>query len=349
MKKFFSAYLFPALLLGFMTFTFVACGGDDEDDLPTPKETVVTIDEKGYANGNHTFVQIDDNNFYVDDIKYTFDEGYLSVTGYNKSFFEGEAKIIDALDFQGRHLIVRSIGKEAFRECGHLTSIKIPKSVTKIGSNAFSGCNHISAVYISDLTAWCKIKFEHYYSNPLGYDTHLYINGKKVTKLEIPNGVTSIGEWAFAGYSGLNSVTIPNSVKSIGEYAFSGCNGLTSINIPNSVTGIERFTFAYCNNLSTVTVENGVNYIDNYAFAGCRGLTSITIPESVTGIGDGIFQDCSNLKDVYCHAEEVPSTDYYSFHNFPLSQATLHVPAASIEAYKTTKPWSEFGRIVAIE
>ena len=57
--------------------------------------------------------------------------------------------------------------------------------------------------------------------------------------------VTSIGDYAFYGCSGLTSVTIPESVTSIGDYAFRGCSGLTSIEIPNSVTKIGDYTFEY--------------------------------------------------------------------------------------------------------
>ena len=69
---------------------------------------------------------------------------------------------------------------------------------------------------------------------------------KVMSKVVIPNSVTSIGQRAFSGCSGLTSITIPNSVTSIGLYAFSGCSGLTSITIPNSVTSIGGWAFSIC-------------------------------------------------------------------------------------------------------
>ena len=69
----------------------------------------------------------------------------------------------------------------------------------------------------------------------------------------------------------------------------------------------------------------------------------------MTRIGDSAFSGCKKRTDVYCLAADVPVTIYDAFDNVPTSSATLHVPAASIEAYKTTSPWSEFGTIVAIE
>ena len=78
-------------------------------------------------------------------------------------------------------------------------------------------------------------------------------------------------------------------------------------------------------------------------------MTSITIPNSVTSIGECTFAYCENIENVYCYAEEVPSTDYHAFFCSNIENATLHVPASAIEAYKTTEPWSDFGTIKAID
>ena len=117
----------------------------------------------------------------------------------------------------------------------------------------------------------------------------------KIEQIVISNGVTSIGRYAFAGCSGLTSVTIPNSVTSIGRYAFAGCSGLTSVTIPNSVTSIGSSAFSGCKGLTSVTIPNSVTSIGSSAFSGCKGLTSITIPNSVTSIGNNAFSNCTKL------------------------------------------------------
>ncbi len=153
---------------------------------------------------------------------------------------------------------------------------------------------------------------------------------------------------AFSNCSGLTSVTIPNSVTSIEYYAFSNCSSLTSITIPNSVTSIGMSAFRGCSGLTSITIPNSVTSIGYQAFWGCDGLTSVTIPNSVTSIGEGAFYNCTGLTDFYCYAEKVPTARPDVFEDAPVSSATLHVPAASIDAYKAAYQWKKFGTIVAI-
>jgi hypothetical protein len=96
----------------------------------------------------------------------------------------------------------------------------------------------------------------------------------------------------------IKGIILPNTLTSIGNYAFNGCSGLTSVTIPEGVTSIGGFAFAQCSGLTSVSIPGSVTSIGNYAFNGCSGLTSVSIPGSVTSIGYAAFADCSGLTSV---------------------------------------------------
>lgn len=155
----------------------------------------------------------------------------------------------------------------------------------------------------------------------------------RITSISIPNSVTSIGWQAFYNCMSLTSMSIPNSVTHIGIYAFYGCIGLTSISIPNSVTSIGQNTFEGCSGLTAVSIPNSVSYIGSYAFYGCSGLTSISIPNSVSNIGENAFCGCSELTTVSI-PNSVSNIGDWAFYNCSkLTAVSIPNSVSNIGAY----------------
>ena len=159
----------------------------------------------------------------------------------------------------------------------------------------------------------------------------LFLEKKEWGKFMLPEGLQTIGDYAFKGCQKLTSITIPNTLKSIGTGAFKGCTSLMSITISEGVTSIGLGAFKGCTSLTSIIVDhnnkvfdsrdncnaiiesatntlitacqetiipNSVTSIGNEAFDGCSTLTSIVIPNSVTSIGNEAFASCSSLTSI---------------------------------------------------
>lgn len=207
---------------------------------------------------------------------------------------------------------VTSIGKEAFSMCSGMVDVTIPASVTSIGENAFYLCYRLENVHISDLDAWLGIHFVSAKSNPLAEANNLYLNGNPVTEAVVPEGVTEIVPFMFS-FKSLTSIQIPDGVTSIGESAFKSCRQLTSIRIPDSVTSIGQSAFEDCSQLTGINIPAGVTEIGQRAFYNCSNLSgNITIPAGVTEIGDYTFFHCEKLTGVVI-SDQVTSIGQYAF------------------------------------
>ncbi len=119
-----------------------------------------------------------------------------------------------------------------------------------------------------------------------------------LTELNLSDDITSIGYGAFRD-CGFLTVIIPNSITRIPDYAFAGCSSLTDLTIPNSVTGIGWGAFEGCSSLTSLEIPSSVTGIGWSAFEGCSSLTSLEIPSSVISIGRRAFAYCKNIKNIY--------------------------------------------------
>ena len=120
----------------------------------------------------------------------------------------------------------------------------------------------------------------------------------------VEEGVTSIGDYAFALQYGVKRFTLPETLTSIGTEAFWGSR-ITWIDIPDAVTNIGSNAFSYCPELMRLKLPSSLKRIEYGVFNGCDNLQEITIPEGVKSISDYAFSDCSNLKEVRMPASVV--------------------------------------------
>ena len=121
--------------------------------------------------------------------------------------------------------------------------------------------------------------------------------------------VTGIRSLAFYDCKSLTKITIPDGVTSIELEAFRNCTSLTSITIGNGVTSIGGFSFEQCTKLTSITIPDGVTSIGDYAFHRCISLTNIKIPDSVTNIGVSAFAECTSLTTIEVGVENVSYAD----------------------------------------
>ncbi|MBR2384103.1 MAG: leucine-rich repeat domain-containing protein, partial [Clostridia bacterium] len=224
-----------------------------------------------------------------------------------------------------------------------VTEISVPDCVTNISSGAFSGCSNLQSITLpyvggsktattaSSSTLFGYIFGEYSYTGSnlaeQFYESGSYVtyyipssltsvtitggnifygafyNLGSLTSVEIPDSVTTIGDYAFYNCSSLTSQEIWGSVTTIGDGAFASCDSLTSVVIGGSVTTIGEEAFYYCTSLTSVEMGTSVTTIGEEAFYSCSSLTSVKIPDSVTTIGEEAFYSCSRLKSVYYNGD----------------------------------------------
>ena len=230
------------------------------------------------------------------------------------------------------------IGGSAIQGCSQLKTLTVGKKLRQVDGCAFRYCGELNAIYITDLAAWCDIRYDYSYvgSVPLENAHNLYLNGELITDLVIPEGVETIYGCAFLNATNITSVTFPESLQLIGTNSFAGCTQLRSVSFGSNLRQVNASAFNNCSSLSEVRISNLANWCSiNYAqdagtsplekghnlylngqlvtnlvipegiqtlaykaFAGCTSITSVTCPESLVTIGASAFYGCSQLRTV---------------------------------------------------
>ena len=233
-----------------------------------------------------------------------------------------------------------SIGGKAFMKCTSLTAVNLPEGLTEIASECFKGCTALTAITIPNSVTTIE--------------SYAFQNCSAATTLTIGSGTKQIWNYAFQGCSSLQEVTIPDNVIETGNQIFRECTGMTKLTIGTGLKQVSQGSFRECSSLTEVTIPDQVEIVSIEAFYKCAKLETVTLGRNLESISALTFASCDNLKDVFCSATTPPSAydksveSQYTFKDSYVEYATLHVPAASINAYKETAPWSDFGEIIAL-
>ncbi|MBE6709199.1 MAG: hypothetical protein E7578_08170 [Ruminococcaceae bacterium] len=137
-------------------------------------------------------------------------------------------------------------------------------------------------------------------------------NASKITSITIPPSVKIIKEYAFAHCTELKSVSLSEGLVNVGTSAFWDCPKLTEIKIPSTLKYLSEGMFHECTGLTKITLPNTLTKIINGAFSKCYALESITIPDSVIFIGAGAFSKCTSLKEIHI-PKNVSEIDSFAF------------------------------------
>ena len=215
---------------------------------------------------------------------------------------------------------VESIGNSAFEGCESLKEITYPESLSSIGVRAFGNCTSLIAINM----------------NGLGLDIpdYAFINcGKNASSpitLSIPDGVGSIGEYAFSN-GNISSLSMPSSVRAIGDNAFMNCpiggnisligveeighnafmrTHVEGIQFSSNLIDLGNNAFSYCPNLTAVVISSPMEDMGFSTFNSCEKLESVDIECPNVSIGSYAFAYCKGLKTVRLSVAEIDNSAF---------------------------------------
>ena len=296
--------------------------------------------------------------FSVDGFYYEItDRAGLFVSVVNGDLkYSGDLIIPNTVDYDGNTYTVTEMGSSTFIDCLGLTSIVINDQIKTIPYYAFAGCSNLEKVTLGkkverfgmrafmNCTSLSSINLN---DNIVAFESGETFNGcRSLKKVIIGSNVRRMDGSEFYGCTSLETVEIHDGAKVIGNNSFIYCESLKTIDIPNSVLSIGGSAFQGCSNLVSAKIGDNVQKIDYYEFCDCTRLEKVVIGAGMNKIGMRTFLGCNQLKSVTMMNPDVPTLAGDGFSNY---NATVYVPAQSVDAYKAAENWNNFTNIVAIE
>lgn len=269
--------------------------------------------------------------------------------------YKGDIVIPDSIVVDDVTYKVTSIGSGAFY-WESITSIKLPKTLQTIGVQAFYFCKNINNFDLPEgLTtikeqafAGCVFKSIRVPETVTKIEQMAFMDCSLIEEVQMSSKISVFESFLFGRCHKLKKINLPNKLISIENDAFYYCDSLVSIEIPNNVSNIGSEAFAKCG-IKTIKLPNSIKAINSSTFANCRQLKTVIIPKGVVSINSKAFSRCENLEKVVCYAETVPKAESDVFLDAYVEYSKLFVPVNSINNYRTTTPWNEFGTIANID
>lgn len=235
---------------------------------------------------------------------------------------------------------IEKIGDKAFENCKNIKSIEFPEALTSLGKEVFKGATKLETISINSVNLKtcgisifedCIIKEVSFADDITIIPANLFSKATffSLMNFEIPDTVTEIGNYAFAGsgqwgmthiskisftenskltkignyafsYSSITEFDMPDTVTSIGINIFEGCKNLELAKISAAATSIPEKTFFEDSSLKKVVFKGTkIKTIGKQAFESCTALQTIELPYGITEISDKAFSGCENLKFAY--------------------------------------------------
>ena len=332
-------------------------------------------------------ISLDETAFDATIVEVIYTEGGVNVIRFDKAVTEiGEGAFDNCFNIFNLSLpnSITKIGEEAFMGCTNMECLTLGIGLCNCGSNAFEGCYNLHSLHIPSIQDWCKITFETNWANPLYYAESFIINGKRISNLNIPEGITQINKYAFIYNQHIKSVFISKSVNRIEEDAFEGCDNLSKVEIENlstwcgidfegelanplciaeklykegvelrnvllvGVPSVSEYAFMNCTSIVSLEADNSLLSVGKEAFRNCANLTTVKFDRALKDIQAQAFFNCEKLESVTCRATTPPTLEGSSTFGRNAEGRKIYVPSASLEAYKNDwNIWAE--AITAIE
>lgn len=315
----------PATLKSIGEYAFWGCKGIEKIELP---DGMTEIPDWSFAfcGGMKEFI---------------FPKGLKSI-GF-KAFFQDKG--LDGLSLPDG---LECISDEAFEECKGLTSIVIPETVNSIGSSAFYQCEQLADVTINasiselpeSIFAYSGVRNITFPESLIFIGNNAFEQCNDLVEIYIPSTVTSIGSDTFANCMALSKVSGMENVSEVKNNAFYECESLSDITFSDRLENIGNGVFMRCTSMENIVIPSGK--VGQYALLGCSGIKSVLFGDGVTEIGSEAFRDCGKIEEVIADAIVPPALSADAFDAGVYSNATLTVPAESIEAYNTAAGWQKF-------